>query len=598
MKSPLKNAVAALAASLMLLALHSPLQAWEPVANELDATIVSGDFTAYFAHLSGWLAQKTPSDPAKITEAAMTDLLKDPILHNALDQREFLAAHGIDKVSAFAKAEARRPFLAWVLKSATMMDMYLEAVASTAGEIGDGSIDIGALERWHKLYAEDPESRDGVYLKLAMASALWPPGGGCTYRAETRDWLKRYHHYKDAHKNKELVASFDHLIVHDYGQVISSTAADQDLAWGRKMVQTWRPDLLEKEQIHKIVSEVWRRASPIPFDNGYVTVMEGGGKCGPRGAFGCFICQAFGIPAITVGQPAHYCFAARCDYPETDPQRGSVWKVYQGRGWQVSDCGVHGSVYVAEMTKRYRTAELSLIAHLNWLAAAISPKPPTAVAASFPKADALRALAVKARKPVNTSQPLAVPSDQVDVVLAGRRISPALAATMSAKEVEPDYNKESAAPVNGVSSPVAPPKVPEAPIQVPPGVIHVKIETFTAKSPDASVYDCYTGGKQVNFPKTNSDTHPQTWLDYATEAPQAGVYALEVMVATANRDQALDVSRGSEKLGTVRIAGTKGLWQKVGPVDIKLEKGKQILRISAPAQRGVAIRWFELTPKK
>ena len=70
------------------------------------------------------------------------------------------------------------------------------------------------------------------------------------------------------------------------------------------------------------------------------------------------------------------------------------------------------------------------------------------------------------------------------------------------------------------------------------------------------------------------------------------------MLAAANRDLVLDVSRGEEKLGQVKIPGTIGLWWKSAPVDIKLNKGQQVLRISAPFQRGVAIRWFELTAKK
>lgn len=73
---------------------------------------------------------------------------------------------------------------------------------------------------------------------------------------------------------------------------------------------------------------------------------------------------------------------------------------------------------------------------------------------------------------------------------------------------------------------------------------------------------------------------------------------MEIMIAAANRDQVLDVSCGTEKLGTIKIPGTTGLWKKMEPVDIKLKKGLQTVRISAPSQRGVAIRWFELTPKK
>jgi hypothetical protein len=548
----------------MLLSLPVTIYAWEPNAKDLDATINSGDFSGYFANISTWLDQKTPLDPGKITQATMTDLIKDPVFRNALDQRQFMVAHGVANISAFAKVEANRTFLAWVMKSTQLMDLYLEAVVSTAGQIDDGAIGIAALERWHKLYTEDPDSREGIYLKLAMATALWPPGGRCTYRDEVIDWMGRYKHFKAAHQNKELVPSFDHLPVCDYGRVINSTAADTDLAWGRQMVRSWRPDLLEKEQIHKIVSEVWRRASPIPFDNGYITVMEGGGKCGPRGAFGAFICQAFGIPAITVGQPAHFCFAARADYPGEEPQPGSVWKVYQGRGWHVSDCGgnMWGPQFLAEMTKRYRTAELSMIAHLSWLASTLSSKQ---------RADAARDLAVKVRKPVNTSDPLGVPAAEVDVVTA-------------------------------VKSPTTAAVVQEELFKAAPGVIHVEAETFAGSFAEPAypaeqngavfVHDCYTGGKQVYFQRNMKIS----WVDYVIDVPQTGTYSMEVMLAAANRNQVLDVSCGTEKLGTINIPGTTGLWKKMAPVDIKLEKGKQTLRISAPMERGIAIRWFELTP--
>lgn len=590
MKTHKNKPVAALAVCLMLLSLPVTIYAWEPSAKELDASLNSGDFAGYFANISAWLDQKTPADPGKITEAAMTDLIKDPVFRNALDQRQFMAAHGVANISAFARVEAHRTFLAWVMKSTQLMDLYLEAVVSTAGQINDGAIGIAALERWHKLYTEDPDSREGIYLKLAMATALWPPGGRCTYRDEVIDWMLRYKHFKTAHQNKELVASFDHLLVCDYGKVVNSTAADKDLAWGRQMIRSWRPDLLEKEQIHKIVSEVWRRASPIPFDNGYVTVLEGGGKCGPRGAFGAFILQACGIPAITVGQPAHFCFAGRADFPEEEPQPGSVWKVYQGRGWHVSDCGgnMWGPQYLAEMTKRYRTAELSTIAHLSWLASALSSKQ---------RADAARDLAVKVRKPVNTSNPLGVPASEVDVILAGKasKAAASAAASKPAREVETDINTEGPSPTTAASNAASTPaRVKEEPFTVAPGVIHVEAETFSAKSPEVTVYDCYTGGKQVNFHKSIESS----WLDYVIDAPEAGTYALEIMLAAANRDLVLNVSCGAEKLGAISIPGTTGLWKKMAPVAITLNKGSQTLRISAPFQRGIAVRWFELAPTK
>jgi hypothetical protein len=549
-----------LALCLVLLSLPRAVRAWEPSAKELDAAIGSGDFGKYYADISAWLEQKTP-EPAKITEAAMADLIKTPVFRSTLDHRQFIAKHGVTNMSAFAKVEANREFLAWAMKNAELMDMYLEAATPARDrdrQTNTYTIGIGALERWKQLYTEDPDTRAGTFLRLGMAAALCNPGGGGQYRSDdVSDWLRRYKHFKTAHQNKELVPSFDHLTVADYGRVLTGIGSDTDLAWGRKMIQTWRPDLLDKEEIPKIVSEVWRRFSPYPFTNGFITVMEGGGKCGPRGLFGAFICQAFGIPSIVVGQPAHCCFAARADFTETDPQIGSVWKVYQGRGWQVSDCGgaMYGPEFVSEMTKRYRTAEFSQVEHLRWLASTVSSKE---------RADALRALAIAIRKPVNTSDPWGVPVAEVDVITAAKSGAPA-----------------------------ARPMTAEAPIAVPPGVIHVEAEVFTNKSPEVSVFNCYTGGKQVNFFKSIQSS----WVDYVVEAPEAGTYSMEVMLAAANRDQVLDVSCGTEKLGAIRIPGTRGLWEKMQPVDLKLNKGPQTLRISAPFQRGVAVRWFELTPK-
>jgi len=62
-------------------------------------------------------------------------------------------------------------------------------------------------------------------------------------------------------------------------------------------------------------------------------------------------------------------------------------------------------------------------------------------------------------------------------------------------------------------------------------------------------------------------------------------------------EQVLKISSGSEKPITIKLPSTIGLWQTTQEVNIPLEKGVQTLRISAPLQRGVALRWFELKPK-
>ncbi|HUX15397.1 MAG TPA: carbohydrate-binding protein, partial [Phycisphaerae bacterium] len=88
-----------------------------------------------------------------------------------------------------------------------------------------------------------------------------------------------------------------------------------------------------------------------------------------------------------------------------------------------------------------------------------------------------------------------------------------------------------------------------------------------------------------------------SWIDYPIDVPATGTYGIIMRVAAANVDQVLDISSGTNKLATINIPNTTGLWTTTEAVDIKLDKGTQTLRISAPYQRGIAVRWFELKPK-
>ena len=133
---------------------------------------------------------------------------------------------------------------------------------------------------------------------------------------------------------------------------------------------------------------------------------------------------------------------------------------------------------------------------------------------------------------------------------------------------------------------------PERPIKVAPGVIHVEAEDFFTKS-NVGLENCYTGGKQVN-PQKNMNS---TWIDYSINVPASGVYGLTMRVAAPNYKQVLNISSGKDNLATIKIPNTTGLWKTTKEVPLKLKKGTQTLRLSAPFQRGIAVRWFELKSK-
>lgn len=368
------------------------------------------------------------------------------------------------------------------------------------------------------------------------------------------DPLERFRHYKAAHKNNELFPSFNDLSVWDYRQIVSSNASNADLAWGREMLNTWRPDLRAGEKVVLSTGRVWRRGSPYGYKNGFRSVMEGGGKCGPRSSWAVFICQAFGVPAIGVRQPGHVCVTWRTP--------SGAWRLGYGRGWNVSRVmGMSGREFLAATEARSHAAEFSQVEHLRWLASALTSKERSA---------AVMAVARKISR--------AKPPEAID--LAGK------------------VETSRGLPIR----PTVPEYKPEPPVKAPSGVIHIEAEAFARMGgrisygglqiPGVCVHNCYTGGKQIHF-----QAHMKSaWAEYDIDVPQAGEYALQARVAVANRGQVLDIRAGKAQ-ARIRIPNSYGLWSTTPSVDVKLDKGPQTIRVLTPFQRGVTVRWLRLKLK-
>jgi hypothetical protein len=573
----------------LLGALASPLHAWEPSAKELDAAVSSGDFAGYLAGATTWLNQKAPAKP---DEPALAALLKDPAFRTVLGQRQLIAKTGTDPLSAYAKAAtANAAFLGWLLKNPTAMDLYLEAATPTglvARDENKWTLKTEALAIWQKVQQADPESKEGMYLKMAIGMGINPPPAEGSHSKIAIDPVKRYLYFKAADKQGELVPRFKNLTAWEYSKVFNNngpTASDEEFTWGREMLRTFRPDLAVDNKVVDIVSMVWRRASPNPYTN-MQTMLQGGGKCGPRAFFGVFINQAFGIPSIGVGQPKHACVAFKASDPSIEPQPGSVWKVVYGGGWAVSSLdGLKGPDFVQGIEARMREAQFSQVEHLRWLAAALtSPEPVMAVAKQI--ADQKQA-------------------NKVD-----------LNATGKAEEAEADPGAVAASRF-GKSTPAAKPQGPvkpvgsgkaDAPIQAAAGVLKVDAGAFFdtagkpawAGVPHVLLQDSYDGGKQVYFQQQMQFQ----WADYRIDVPAAGIYQITMKAACINVDQVLEVASGETKLATVDIPLSFGLWQQTKPVELQLDKGAQTLRIHTPVsvaaenhKRGIALKEFVLKAK-
>ncbi|MEI6675710.1 MAG: discoidin domain-containing protein [Verrucomicrobiota bacterium] len=487
----------------VLFSVPANLLAWEPNAGDLKQAVNTGNFASYFDNLSKWLSQKATATPGGTSELALKTLLKDPAVVSALGQRTFLLKYGSGNVENFAKAElSNQAFLLWLMQNGQTLDQLLiGAVPIGLRQREDNSFGIpgGSLNIWKTIYDADPESRTGLYLKLAMATAMNPPGTGCRGAGQAEkpeEPLSRYQHFKAAHKNKELFPSFDRLEVWELRHVTCSMATNADLAWGREMVNTWNPTFRNNEGVVETTTQVWRRNSPISHGNSYKNVLAGGGKCGPRSSWSVFICQAFGIPATGVGQPAHACVAYR--------KPDGVWATAFGRSWAASKLlGLSGNEFVEGMNARLQPERFARVEHMRWLALALpaaSQGPILELAKEITKAP---------------PEPAATPA-KVPAPVAAKP------ATSTLPVVPPTFSA-----VNGV--------------------IHADAASFFDNGgctvfgghPGVWLNDSYPAGtgKQIHFAANMGSV----WAGYKINVPATGIYQLVAKVGTVNFEQGLFV---------------------------------------------------------
>lgn len=239
---------------------------------------------------------------------------------------------------------------------------------------------------------------------------------------------------------------------------------------------------------------------------------------------------------------------------------------------------------------RSSTTLFSETEHLRWLAAAVTSKDQANVIAR-----------------------LATRSSQV---YTGKTVDPN--ASFNADEANNDPGIEAAAAgKSGAHKAPAKPaaklgvivtkKAPVVPVKAVNGVMHIEAAKFAKtegqgmffNQPGVMLHDSYTpegkpdGSQQVYF----AQQMKYCWAEYDVSVPATGMYEVSVKAAAVNDDQMLLVGCGTNKETTVWIPMSYGLWQESKAEKIRLEQGLQKIRVSAPSQRGVALKWIELKPK-
>jgi hypothetical protein len=313
----------------------------EAFKQSTEAALKAGDFGAWTEYLGKQLAAETGRATFSATPEQIKKIADHPVLSLALAQWRLLTSCGPENVKTMATAEGV-PFLAWLLSNREALHAYL----------GSGPLDkestAHGLEIWRDIFKADPQSREGLWLRVAAAVALaHTVPVKCIADGSEIDPVRRYQYFKNAQSSGLLFDSFSKAATWELRFVVNSWSRDEELAWVVNAV-----DAKNKTQ-EKIGEACWMVPYRLTNSKG-VSVQNGpeyyehkpvtlelmhtvGGVCGAISRFGTSAAQAFGVPAMPVGQPGHCAFLWK-----KDPQS---WRTGNDiSGWAGST--EHGGIYI------------------------------------------------------------------------------------------------------------------------------------------------------------------------------------------------------------------------------------------------------------
>ncbi|MEG2867485.1 MAG: discoidin domain-containing protein [Terrisporobacter sp.] len=248
------------------------------------------------------------------------------------------------------KDKEHKEFINWLLNNNNAMEQYLQGGLPSKNRERDMDAyhygndrnviqekELAALDIWSKIWNEDPSSKSGINLKIAIATSLEFASTVNTWLTDKPiDPIERYFNFKNANESNELFPCFKTLTVKDLRNVVNVKLTNDDIVWLRQYTKDlcedkesskfkWQKehihgkDLLSQDKIAQSDYTIqYTRTNPegkSVFRPGFYgdnptieKVVEYGGVCGALSKYGTASCQVFGVPAYPVGQPGHCAF--------------------------------------------------------------------------------------------------------------------------------------------------------------------------------------------------------------------------------------------------------------------------------------------------
>jgi hypothetical protein len=462
-----------------------------------------------------------------------------------------------------------------------LMREVLEAGGANGGEYGE------MMEVYTAILGKSERARERgtIFHRLALGTAIHMPwlngrdkGGvhGIVHRtAEDIPQVERYQHYEKAYLDGELDPAFKDMNTWECRFITDSEYSNEDLAWARKMMRVYRPDIITMDD-HK-----WRYARFIKTDVPYCSTTHDpslgtrpqmevalGGICGRRAFLGRLMTRAFGIPTRASTQSGH---AALSRWTPDG------WAICFGAWWSMAWCGPQSGLdFLLDSQAREFEQEYQMVRRAQWLGDAFDEADVSIKPGDYGKGGGFW-------------DGLAFVKKQI-IVEKARIEALELVGGMKLGESDELIGDEVGAEI----------EIPEEFTTITTGgdgVISIPaVGCYSPrKSSDRILFlKSWDNGYQLHYSRLGQQ--PELFK-YRVEVPAAAEYELICEAATVSPNVEVLVRVNREEPVPFAMPYSKGMWETSKPTRIKLDEGRNVISVTARApNRGVSIKSWQLKP--
>jgi hypothetical protein len=531
--------------------------------------------------------ERTQAELLVAAEALLADLT--PVLaSDALDSKLMRIAvltHATPRgLAEFAQqGPEKERLLEQFFADEPLMRQVLEAGGANGGAYGQMmEVYTAILEK-----SERARERGTIFQRLALGTAIHMPwqGGkpeagvyGIVFNTQFDvDQVKRYLHYEKAYLDGELDPAFPDFNTWECRFITDSEYSDEDLAWTRRMMRVYRPDLITMNDYK------WRYVRFIKSDVPYCTTRHDptlgipsqehialGGICGRRAFLGRLTTRAFGIPSRASTQTGHGAMS------HWTPDG---WVICLGAWWSEAYCGPQdGLDFLLDSQAREFEDEYKQVLRAQWIGDAFAEEDVKIARGKFSKGGGFWDSLAFVKKQ------LIVKKAEVEALelVGGMKLG-------ESDELLGDEKGETI-------------KIPDAAKEITvadDGTITIPaVACYSPRESSDRILFLPSWGEGYQLHYSRLGAQPELFK-YRVEAPAEGEYDLTGQVATVSPHVEVLVRINRDDPAPFAMPYTKGMWETSEPLRVRLSEGRNTISVTARSpNRGVSFKNWQLKPVK